>query len=354
MADEQPGSYSKQRDGQRGGQREDAEQVQRIQELEAELERRQAELDTHSRELAQSKAVLVETLQQLRHTRNELEAVRSEAEATEKSNLVLQSRLKAAEETFGKLQLQLHAAQLEAEEARGQVDGLKDQRNAYLWETNRLEEALQKASERMAKLDQERGELGEVVQRANANTEVLRKECLGLKKAFESASSRLNSALEDLELAKNSQANSEAEQERLTKLLVESQNLVFLQEEKEKIAELELKLGDLSAEAEALRNKYARVEQERNELKESNVNLRLQLASARAIIEENPLEQENEQLRAVLERANEQIRALDRSARVVPYVQLNEPVEPEEEEPQRYSTTLRWLQTLLAKWGHSV
>ena len=122
-----------------------------------------------------------------------------------------------------------------------------------------------------------------------------------------------------------------------------------------RIAELELNLSDLAAEAEALRSKYARADQERCELKESNVNLRLQLASARAIIEDNPLAQENQQLRAVLERANEQIRALDRSSRVVPYVQLNEPVEPEEEEePQRSSSTVRWLQTLLAKWGHSV
>ena len=316
------------------------------------LEEKEQAAELAQRELAQAKSVLVESLQQLRKTRNELEKIRSEAEATDKSNSMLNSRLRVAEETVGKTHALLQGAHLEAGEVRKELEQVKTQRNAYLWEAKRLEAALQEANLRMGKLEADRAEVGQVLQRANQNTESLGKECLLLRRELEATQKRLASASEELILATTERSELEAERGRLTQALLASQDAEALQKVEGRIAGLEQELGNALAESSHWRGKFEIADQERTELKEGNISLRLQLSSARELIAGNRLQEENEQLRAVIERTNEQMRALNRSARAVQYIALNEPFEPEE--PQRASAGLRWLQAVLAKWGHSV
>ena len=321
-----------------------------IQALESALEEKNQATESANHELAKAKSILVETLQQLRFARNELEKLRIDGETAERSKAALVSRMQSAEETSGKLQDQLRSAEIQAQDTLQQLETVKTQRSAYLWETTRLETALLQANQQLSRLEATRKEMEAVLERAVTATESLKAECSSLQRELGLKTNDLTSALAELALAERAREEAESRREQVTNQLLASKDAASLNKAEACISELQKSLDRIMTENLQIRGRYEDAEQERIRLKEENLDLQLQLSATREVLGDSHLHQENELLRGVIERTNEQIRAMRHSSHGRRFIPLNEPFEPEE---NRGAPGLRWLQALLAKWGHS-
>jgi chromosome segregation ATPase len=292
-------------------------------------------------------------LQQFRAARHELEKFRSEAEAGEKSNAVARARLQELEAALGKLQIRLQSAEIQEKETLQQLEASKTQRSAYLWETNRLEGEFLEATRRIAFLEREQKELNFILERASQQTEALNGEGLTLKGDLEQKSARLSKALEELAFKEKALEKAEAELEQHHQELLASRDAAHLKSAETRIAELQECMGEVVVENSRLREKFRDADRDRAILTEENLNIRLQLAATREALGDAQLHQENELLRGVIERTNEQIRVLSNASARVRFMHFNEILDADEPESNRSSSGLRWLQGLLAKWGHS-
>ncbi len=314
------------------------------------LEANQQEIEAANRELARTKSVLIETLQHFRTAREEVERLRADAEAAEKCNASLRARIQAVEEKRGKIQVCLQSAEIQADDIRRQLEEAKSQRNVYLWETNRLQAALLQADLRIAGFEKERSELDDILTRSLQVTETLRAEGDTLKRELELRGNNLASALAELELSGKSREKSEAERERLADELLASRDADFLKKTQLRIEEVQGCMDKVNTENLQLLGKYEDAERERTALRKENLDLKLHLSAAREALCSSNLHQENELLRGVIERTNEQMRASVKMPAGVRFLPLNEPSQPEAKTP----AGLRWLHGLFARWGHPV
>ena len=257
--------------------------------------------------------------------------LRATAEASEKSNLALRSRIQAADELNAQLQARIRSADLDREEHDRQLEAAKSQRSMYLWETKRLESALLESDRRVGLLEKEKIELGKIVERGHRATESFRGECERLKKELKRTATQTKGAKAELEAAERCQKQLEEENARL------ANELLACRENPVPPIEARIELA-------GMQENYAESDRERSALKAENLNLRLHLAVAREGLADSSLHQENQLLRGVLERTNDQLRGLLKRPKGAQIVALNKPFRHQENR----------LRGVFARWAHPV
>lgn len=286
----------------------------RIQALEAQLAEMRTALEEAS-EGSGSKALLADALQQLRRGREEHEALAAERDAlqTELDNVT--SRLSQTEQTVGSYEGRALQAEGELGRWREQLEATKAERNALAQDAERSGEELSEVRKQLEELQAERMDHQATLTRATKNLESSQQQLQQVQEETDKLEAELGQARIDLSESRQTLSVIQAERDKLAAEVSLDHDLTRFLEMKSAFEEAAKGRDEAVAELSEAREKLGRVTQERDALHKQSVELELKLAATREAVSGTQLQQDNEILRALVERLNQEIKELSPSAR---------------------------------------
>lgn len=299
-----------------------AKWINRATTLENDLSQARKKLDETERQFSEQRIALAENAQRLRATAAENQNLQIQAEEERSQREALELELRASRQEAEHLQnqtarlesarqeLHLKAEQSHAElsHARKQLEGLHRERAEVITDISQTKEALVNALTQLDAARKEQQELHAIFKRAETKLERAQNQV----KDFESDNAKLSEELAvtkaDLRKNKRTLATAAQQRDKLSADLRQNHELTSFLILKDERDRLEKELREMQAALTELREKLDATHKEREVLKKEKVALNLKLAATRDSHSSTQLQEDNEVLRRLVERLNEELK----------------------------------------------
>lgn len=296
--------------------------INRATALEGELSAARRKFEETEREYSEQRVLFAETAQRLRAAAAENECLQSQVaeerarceameedwHAAQAAAAAMQQMLSESENERQQLDLGIQQARMELDHARKHLALVSAERNDLLVDAEQTKSAL---VETLAELDsarREAQETGAILRRAQTELARAREQLETLERDYEKASSQHKTSAAELKRSQRTLATVTKERDRLRSDLGQNSELTNFLAVKSERDRLEKEVRDMQSAAADAREKMDALETERNTLRSESRELKLQLAALRDSHSDGQLAQDNEVLRRLVERLNEELK----------------------------------------------
>jgi predicted nuclease with TOPRIM domain len=299
-----------------------AKWVNRATALESDLSQARKKLDETERQLSNQRMAFAENTQRLRATtaenqclkvqadeeRGRREALEMELRAVREEAAILQKQSARLESARQQLHLRVEQSNTELIHARKQLDGLHIERAEVITDVSQTKDALVNALTQLDAARKEQQELQAVFKRAETKLERAQNQVKDLETDNAKLSEELAIVKADLRKNKRTLATTAQQRDKLSADLRQNHELTNFLTLKDERDRLEKELREMQAALSELREKLDATHKERETLKKEKVALNLKLAAARDSHSSSQLQEDNEVLRRLVERLNEELK----------------------------------------------
>ena len=285
-----------------------AKWINRATTLESELSEARKKLAETERQAAEQRRLSTESLHQLHVAAAESQCLQGQASAAREEAAALQQRVADLEATQQHLYLRLDQLELDLSHAEHHVETVNTERAEVITDAEQTKQALAEALAQLDAARKEKRELNAALNRAQDALERTQNQKGAIESDHQQVSGQLSTATTELTRIQRALTAVTKERDKLLgdiKQNPELSNLLAVKAERDR---LEKELRDTQVAVSEMRENLDSFHTEREALKKERMELNLKLAAMRDAHSDSQLREDNEMLRRLVERLNEELK----------------------------------------------